>query len=158
MLCPMELQDPVADAVRSNISYILDSNLAGPSALLAAFTEVQQTLEAAGGTPEQLAVWLNGEHSLQEAEAAIGQLLQVRCCRAAFLSTSSKKCIGWCYFLQRAGPLLLRNDEAKQLRRSTCVSKTRFTGVQLTNYVTCSPSFTFVSKWHVLLHAAGQVN
>lgn len=77
VLCPMELQDPAAEAVRQNISDILDSNLAGPSALLTAFEEVQKALDAASGSPEQLDAWLLGEHSLQEAEAAIESLLQV---------------------------------------------------------------------------------
>ena len=77
MLCPMELQDPVVDPLRQSISDILDSNLAGPAALLEAFNEVQQQLDAAGGSGGHLDAWLAGQHSLQETEAEIERLLQV---------------------------------------------------------------------------------
>ena len=74
----MELDDPAAEELRGSIAAVVDSNLAGPAALLAAFTEVQQELDAAGGAGGHLAAWLSVEHSLQETEAEIERLLQVR--------------------------------------------------------------------------------
>jgi hypothetical protein len=74
----MELDDPLAEQLRSNICVILDANLEGPAALLSSFNEVQQELNAAGGPGGHLVGWLAGEHSLQETEAEIERLLQVR--------------------------------------------------------------------------------
>lgn len=73
----MELDDPVAEPPRRRVSDILDSNLIGPAALLEAFKEVQEQLDAAGGSGGHLDAWLAGEHSLQETEAEIERLLQV---------------------------------------------------------------------------------
>jgi hypothetical protein len=74
----MELDDPLAEQLRSNISAILDANLAGPAALLSSFAEVQQELDAAGGAGGHLVGWLAGDHSLQDTAAEIERLLQVR--------------------------------------------------------------------------------
>lgn len=79
----MEQGDSLAGQLRDSINSILDTNLAGPAALLASFCEVQRELDAAGGAGGHLVGWLAGEHSLQDTEAEIERLLQV--CHHCFL-------------------------------------------------------------------------
>lgn len=55
----------------------LSVNLAGPTALLEAFAAVQQELKAAEGSEGHLAMWLVGQHSMQETDVEIDRLMKV---------------------------------------------------------------------------------